>query len=171
MHSAPAVSYPVGRSRFQGWLLGCTGLMGLLLGMLWFYASDLMGWRQGLYALTWLGANLLAVQAWRRAPRGHLRWDGSVWCWSTEAAVVSGALAVHLDFQFFLLLSLRTDTGARFWLWPERRADQPHWHALRCAVFARRSATPAEQAATPDAHPAEMRVFDCGAEPRETLWF
>ena len=145
MQSAPAVSYPVGRSRFQGWLLGGAVLLGVLAGLLWCEASGLAGWRQGLYALALLAAGGVALHAWQRTPQGHLRWDGQLWHWRTEAASVNGVLAVHLDFQFCLLLSLRTDAGARLWLWPERQLDRPQWHALRCAVFSRR------RTAAPDA--------------------
>lgn len=140
MHSAPAVNYPVGRSRFQGWLLGLTGLVGLVAGFLWQAQVDLVGWRQWLFALTLLGACLMAVRAWWRAPVGRLYWDGHSWRWTGADASVSGSVTVHLDLQFCLVLSLHTDAGARFWLWPERRAEVSLWRALRRAVFARRVA-------------------------------
>lgn len=146
MHSAPAVSYPVGRSRFQGWLLAATALLGVLAGLLWCDASGRPGWRQGLYALALLAAGGAAFHAWRRTPPGLLRWEGQCWHWRTEAASVSGVLLPHLDFQFCLLLSLRTDAGARLWLWPERQLDRPQWHALRCAVFSRRRTEATEAA-------------------------
>jgi hypothetical protein len=135
MHSAPAVSYPVGRSHFQGCLLGGSVLIGVLAGMLWFYVSGLAGWRLGLYAITLVGTGALAIQTWRRTPGGVLRWDGQAWRWTTDAASVNGVLTVHLDFQFCLLLSLQTDAGVRLALWPQRQTDAAHWHALRCAVF------------------------------------
>ena len=135
MHNAPAVSYPVGRSHFQDCLLGGTALISVLAGVLWFYVSDLVGWRLGLYAITLVGTGALAIQAWRHTPHGVLRWDGQAWRWTTEVASVGGVLTVHLDFQFCLLLSLRTDAGAWLGLWPQRQTDTAHWHALRCAVF------------------------------------
>jgi len=140
MHSAPAVSYPVGRSRFQGWLLVLTGLVGLLVGLIWSRQSDLAGWRQGLYVATLLGTCVMAVQAWRRSPCGSLRWDGQAWSWTERDISVCAVLSVHLDLQFFLLLSLRTDTGSRIWLWPERRTMAVRWNALRRAVFSHRGA-------------------------------
>jgi hypothetical protein len=57
-------------------------------------------------------------------------------------------VAAHLDFQFLLLLSLRTEAGARLWLWPERRVAPMRWHALRCAVFSRSGAAQAQNANT-----------------------
>lgn len=137
MHGAPAVSYPVGRSRFQGWLVGLTGLGGTVAGLLWRHQADPAGWRQWLLALTLLCVCALAADAWRRSPRGSLRWDGQTWSWTAVDASVCGVLTVHLDLQFCLLLSLRLDTGARIWFWPERGAEVMAWNALRRAVFSR----------------------------------
>lgn len=144
MHSAPAVSYPVGRSRFQGWLVSMAGLAGMVAGLLWRQQADLAGWRQWIFAVTLLGACVVAVQAWRRTPRGSLRWDGQAWSWTSVDVSACGVVTVHLDLQFFLLLSLRTDTGVRLWLWPERRAEVTRWNALRRAVFSRRGAAQAQ---------------------------
>ena len=137
MHSAPAVSFPVGRSRFQGWLVGLTGLTGAVGGLLWRYQAEPAGWRQWLFALTLLCACALAAGAWFRSPRGHLRWDGQAWSWTSAERSVGGVLTVHLDLQFFLLLSLRLDAGSRIWFWPERGAELTAWNALRRAVFSR----------------------------------
>lgn len=137
MHGAPAVSYPAGRSRFQGWLLALTALSGGLTGWLWQSQSDSVGWRHGLFTLALLGALLLAGNAWRRSPAGHLSWDGQGWTWLSAEGPVGGVLAVHLDLQFCLVVSLRPMTGPRLWLWPERRSELARWSALRRAVFAR----------------------------------
>lgn len=150
MHSAPAVSYPVGRSHLQGGLLFGTGLTGLLAGCLWCAAPGPLGWRQGLYMLALLTAVLVAARAWRHSSQGVLRWDGQFWVWSTEGAAVRGLIAVHLDIHLCLLLSLQTEAGTRLFLWPERRAEPASWHALRCAVFAHRAfAEPAEAGNAP----------------------
>lgn len=137
MHSAPTVSYPVGRSRLQGWLVGLAGLGGVLLCILWIYAADSTGWRQWALIITLLGTSALAGQAWRQSPQGRLCWDGLAWDWQTANTSISGTLAVHLDLQVLLLVSLRTEPGARIWLWPERGVDAARWNALRRAVFSR----------------------------------
>jgi toxin CptA len=137
MHSAPAVSYPVGRSRFSGWLVALTALGGVIVGLLWGAAADSVGWRQWLFAMTLLVSCSLAGDAWWRTPLGRLRWDGQAWGWQTVNVRTSGVLSVHLDFQFVLLVSLRTGPGARIWLWPERRAESALWDALRRAIFSR----------------------------------
>jgi toxin CptA len=146
MHSAPAVSFPVGRSRFQGWLVGSIGLAGMITGLLWHHQSDTAGWRLWLYSIGLVGTCVAAAEAWRRSPRGSLRWDGQTWCWTGHGRSATGVLTVHLDFQFGLLLSLRPETGARIWLWPERRAEVALWKALRRAAFARGAAIPAQDA-------------------------
>ena len=155
MHSAPAVSYPVGRSRFQGWLLLLTSLAGMLVGLIWFRQSDLAGWRQGLYAATLLGTCVIALQAWRRSPCGSLRWDGQAWSWTERDVSVCAVVHVHLDLQFFLLLSLNTDAGRWIWLWPERRTAATRWNALRRAVF---SHSGASQVLTANAEEAPARM-------------
>ena len=137
MHSAPAVSYPVGRSRFQGWLLLGLGLGASVTGAFWLGQVDTAGWRQGLFAGVLLGTCGAAALAWRRSARGILRWDGQAWHWTGADASTPVRLTVHLDGQFVLLLSLRPDSGKRLWLWPERRVDMVHWNALRRAVFSR----------------------------------
>lgn len=137
MHSAPAVSYPVGRSRFQGLLVGLIGMMGAVLGLLWRQQADLASWRQVLFFMTLLGACVLAFEAWRRSPLGTLRWDGQAWSWACGEPPVCGRVSVHLDLQFCMVLRLRTDSGRQIWLWPERRTALERWNPLRRAVFAR----------------------------------
>ncbi len=68
MHSAPAVTYPVGRSSFQVWLLCLTGLASVLVGLLWQYQGGPIGWRHGLYALTAVVCGFFAFRAWRLTP-------------------------------------------------------------------------------------------------------
>lgn len=140
MHNAPAVTYPVGRSPLQGGLLGLAGLGAALAGWLWRQQTNPAGWRQGLFAMTLLGVCIVAGEVWRRSPRGSLRWDGQVWSWTSGDVSVCGALRVHFDLQFFLVLSLRPDRGARLWLWPQRTDEVALWNALRRAVFSRRGA-------------------------------
>ena len=148
MHSAPAVSYPVGRSRFQGSLVGLAGLAGTVTGLFWYRQADPVGWRQALFAMTLLAVCSVAVQSWRRSPQGYLGWDGQAWSWTRADGSVCGLVKVHLDLQFCLVLSLRTDSGSRLWIWPERRAELALWHALRCAVFSRGGAGQARDASS-----------------------
>lgn len=139
MHSAPAVSYPVGRSHFQRWLLVAIVLTEIVSGVLWHEQSFVSGWRQWLFVVSFLIISVWAIQAWRATPTGHLRWDGQTWNWASGQVSTGGHLAIHLDLQFVLLLSLRLETGTRLWLWPERRNELQRWKALRRAVFSQRA--------------------------------
>jgi hypothetical protein len=134
MHSAPAVTYPVGRSRLHGGLLIASALISLLVGLVWRYQGNPERWRLGLYALIAVGVGVLAIQVWRRTPQGDLRWDGQTWNWSVGEGGICGTLAVHVDLQFCMVLSLRLIDGGRVWLWPERSRDPACWDALRRAV-------------------------------------
>ena len=136
MHNAPAVTYPVGRSRFHAALLIGIAVITLLAGLLWHKLGDPENWRQVCFAATAIGSGLLAFQAWRRTPDGNLHWDGQAWNWTAGAALVGGTIGVHLDLQFCMVLSLRMADGTRVWLWPERRSNPMRWNALRRAVFA-----------------------------------
>ena len=140
MHNAPAVTYPVGRSLFHGLIVVAAGLLGCLALLFWLTTPVVPGWRQWLLAGVLLFALLGAGEAWRRSPRGSLRWSGDVWEWTTSGMAQVGHLVVHLDFQSWMLVSLRPDRGAVRWLWPERRSDVLNWDALRRAAFARSGA-------------------------------
>ena len=140
MHYAPAVSFPVGRSRVQAWFLGAAWLAGAAACAYWGSVMDSTGWRHGL-ALAMSSAAGAAAWAHLRQPvTGTLHWDGL--CWRLEAPhpastpSLTGALAVHLDFQRFLLLSLRPESGTVRWLWLDHCIDRVHWQAFRTAVHA-----------------------------------
>jgi hypothetical protein len=137
MHSAPAVNYPVGRSRFQGQLIGVLVALGCLTGVWWWSGVSMSGWRQALFFVTLLLAALVAARAWWRSPTGVLVWDGEAWCFNGVPGAISGKLQLHLDMQFFMLLCLEKDTArgaGRLWLWLDRRAAPTLWLALRRAV-------------------------------------
>ena len=135
MHSAPAVSYPVGRSRFQGQLIGVLTALSGVTGMWWWSVVDTPGWRQGLLVVACLFTALFSVRAWSLSPAGVLAWDGEAWRCTGVQGVVSGKVRLHLDLQFCMLVCLRSDDGGRLWLWPERRTAPTTWLALRRAVI------------------------------------
>ena len=137
MHSAPAVSYPVGRSHVQAVFLTFIVLVALVTSACWL-ASALWGWRQGLMAVVLCLSALFAWQAWRGTPQGTLIWDGDTWCFSGAQSSVVGAMSVPLDFQFILLLRLTPLSGRPLWLLAERTRHEPLWLPLRRAVFSRR---------------------------------
>jgi len=148
MHSAPAVRYSVGRSRWHGLLLlGLSGV-GLLAFILWTLSFDPPGWRQGLFVLLFVPAVALAWRQWWRWPSGVLVWDGSIWHWLGPARARTGILRPHVDVQFGLLLSLRDGPGRVQWVWAQRGVDHWHWLDLRRAVYAPAVAVQAGQTAS-----------------------
>jgi hypothetical protein len=150
MYSAPAVFYPVGRSRFQAWLLGLLSLTGALAGLLWRLQADPAVWQQGLFALILCSACLTAVQAWRASLCGSLHWDGRGWRLTLPNASSDGVLTTHLDLQWCLLICLHGEGRRRHWLWLENWRDPAAWTALRRAVFSTSNAHQAPQAGFED---------------------
>ncbi|MGH8831837.1 MAG: hypothetical protein ACREXV_12200, partial [Polaromonas sp.] len=140
-HNAPPVVYPLGRSRFQGWLLLGLWLAGLLLVLLWFCVTRQSDWRMVLALVAVLGAGVAARTGWNNAPAGQLAWDGEVWRWessSYQTGIAEHELSVVADFQHMLLLRLENHARARLWLWVERRALPERWLDLRRAVYSPR---------------------------------
>lgn len=135
MHSAPSVSYPVGRSRFHVTGLIAISVAGLAAGLLWRQQAEPTAWEQILFAVVWLGSSSAAFQSWRNSLCGILQWDGQVWHWGVGASTAMGQLKVQLDLQRWLLLRLHGDSGHATWIWLERGADTILWDALRRAAF------------------------------------
>ena len=158
MHNAPAVSFPVARSRFQGWFLSGAWLAGAAACAYWASVMDGMGWRHALAFAMPLAAGAAACAGWQRQVCGSLHWDGVCWrlemaaltptlaalsgATSAPASALTGHLAVHLDFQGFLLLGMRLENGGVRWLWLDQCADLMHWQAFRRAVYSSAAGNP-----------------------------
>lgn len=133
MHSAPSVSYPVGRSHFAAAFLLLAWLTGAGVVIAWCLQVQPT-------ALRLLGASLLlgatgivAAWNWWRLASGTLAWDGEAWRWAAHGA---GTVSATLDLQAWLLV--RWDGGGRVcWLWLERTACAERWDDLRRAVYFR----------------------------------
>jgi small-conductance mechanosensitive channel len=153
MHSAPSVSYPVGRSVVYWRLLCVTAIaaMGaLMLGAC--YASEakrvlLVG---GAAWVTWV---VLVTLAWRtRQPQGRLAWvaaperqaadpqlrETGHWSWVSGAYLEGVSLTrverVH-DQQTWMLLRLHNPDGARSWVWVEQHVEPHRWDDFRRALW------------------------------------
>ena len=143
MHTAPSVSYPVGRSAFAGVLLATIGSLGLLAAAAWSIQSPVFTWRQATAFLAVAASGLLAARGWLAAPSGLLHWDGVGWQWQragTAQGGQAGQAEVALDLQARMLLRFRAEEGGVHWFWLERKSDASHWDALRRAVYSRASA-------------------------------
>ncbi len=121
-------------------------LAGLLLVLLWCYATRQLDWRMVLALAAVLGAGAAACTGWKNAPTGQLAWDGEAWHWESsgyQTGVTEYELSVIADFQHRLLLRLENPAHARLWLWVERSTQPERWLDLRRAVYSpRKSSAP-----------------------------
>lgn len=147
MHSAPAVSYPVGRSFFYGALLVGVHGLGASVLVAWVVAADAPGLSHWVSWLFWLASVAMAMLSWRRSPTGTLTWDGQHWIWAGGDVSHPVTLSVTLDIQNLMLMHLRASEAPKLWVWLERRSAPTRWRACRRAVFARQ---PADQARDAD---------------------
>ena len=94
-----------------------------------------------------------------RVGSASLRWDGRCWHLGPADAAgrepTAGSLAVVMDLGGWMLLRFRDEAPkawfATTWLPVQRRGSEPHWHALRCAVYSPRPAVDAVDAVDADA--------------------
>jgi toxin CptA len=147
MHSAPAVSYPVGRSSFYGALLVGIHVIGASVLVAWVVTSDALGLGHALVWLLWLTSVVVALLSWLRSPTGTLTWDGQHWIWSGGDGSHPVTLLVTLDIQNLMLMHLHSSEAPKLWVWLERRSAPTRWRACRRAVFARQ---PTDQARDAD---------------------
>jgi hypothetical protein len=135
MHHAPAVSFSVGRSRFQCRLMLMLIVLGACTLLAWVGCADAFEWRHLGALILWLMVSAWAGVAWRRSPQGILAWDGQAWTWTCKAELMPVEVDVIFDVQDLLLLRLRM-VHTCCWVWPELCMDRSHWIAFRRAVFA-----------------------------------
>ena len=152
MHSAPSVTYPVGRSRFAALALGLVWLAGVAVMGAWLIQVAALGLRHFAALAGTAGCGGLAWMGWLRGPIGELHWDGQSWCWSAGGKRRVGQIAVQLDFQRHLLVRLSSDGAASHWYWLARSDSRPCWDDLRRALYSSRpAAATAPTAARPSA--------------------
>jgi toxin CptA len=138
MHSAPSVSFPVGRSRSADrilralWAAGacCAGTGGYLL-------DGGVGWRTTVLLGSTILTGAWAARAHSRQPTGQLQFDGQNWSLTGPQPTLAARLVSALDLQSLLLVRLVVAEGGARWLWLERRSDPQRWLALRRAVYSR----------------------------------
>jgi hypothetical protein len=142
MHSAPSVSYPVGRCAFQRATLVVLSFMTCTVMLVWFLCQP-VSW---VLCLGGVATLLGVVLGWRslRAQTGILSWDGHVWCWHSRAHGFEdqiGQVFVSLDSQKALVLRWQPSSGRLItsvgYLWLSQEVAKPRWLNLRCAVFSR----------------------------------
>jgi len=139
MHSAPSVTYPVGRSRMARRLvlgLWCLGACGVLAWCLQVQGAPT---QTAVLLLALLGSAFGAASAARLDNPAELRWDGQHWSTEGPRALAQAAATVHLDLQSLLLVRLRAPERPAQWLWLDRSTFPARWLDLRRALHARAS--------------------------------
>jgi hypothetical protein len=149
MRAAPA--FQVSLQRFGVWRVGVGVLAALALAvMLGWLGSQQHPVGASVWALTVLGAAAALLPAWMALHQRpiDLRWDGQAWHLGDAASdAVPGELGVLLDLGAWMLLRFKPlPSGKIVWLPVQRRGLEAAWHALRCAVYASRSARPDDDA-------------------------
>jgi len=142
MSSAPAVRYPVGRSRFHLLLVTVLGCSGALALSGWMIVQGEPNVRHVVGWLFWLATGLLAVLTWWQTRVGELVFDGCGWIWCCRDQSTSVSIQVELDVQHTLLLRMSLPGHGTCWLWLERSSQPMLWPAARRAVFARQRDLP-----------------------------
>jgi toxin CptA len=140
MHSAPSVSYPVGRSRGAARILIAAWALGACCAGVSCYFFDAPGWRQVLLVLSVLFSGGAAALALRSDGVAELRFDGRHWTLAgaqAGRAVLAARAAVALDLQSLLLIRLAEPGRAVRWVWAEHSAMPERWRDLRRAVYSR----------------------------------
>lgn len=144
MHNAPPVTYPLGRSHFQGFAVLGFWLAGGGVLALWWRAAPAADWRLWTALAVVLAAGVAAGLAWAHSPVGQLRWDGQDWRWESrgyQSGTPVRDLAVALDLQRTMLLRLENQDHATLWLWAGRSSQPERWLDLRRAVYSQHRAS------------------------------
>ena len=146
MHSAPSVSFPVGRCV---WHERACALLAVLAGGLVVGAWPRLSAAQGAVAASaWLAWCVFAAWTLRRHPRGRLLFSAApgraiaverAWAWqgagvgAIEQAIDPPALVI--DPQRCVLLRLAPLPGVPTWVWADVSRAPQDWLALRRALL------------------------------------
>ncbi len=142
MRQAPAVDFPVTRSRWHLRLVASLSLLGLLAGAAIAVNQSLSGVHLIVLACVVFAVSAVALRSWQRSPVGYLRWNAQEWFWSGFGDARPCRVILRLDAQYCMLLSLHghggsSDERLRAWLWLDAVPGPANvrWLALRRAVL------------------------------------
>ena len=138
MHSAPSVSYPVGRSAFAGALSALLWLLGAGAILAWALKSGPATGRLVAASLVCAAAGLASGRLWWRTRAGVVSWDGEGWSCSTAALGGPARAIVVLDLQGRMLVRLAAARSC--WVWLERHQSPERWDDVRRAAHSRAAA-------------------------------
>ena len=135
MHSAPAVGFQTGRSRWHLAALVLILVSGLLISTA--FAANQPPLASAVVFACLVISSGLAILGWKNSPQGLLQWDGQHWSWSVAGDPQPCSLRLVLDFQTVLLVGVKTDARQLAWIWLEPKSADSKWTALRRAVVAK----------------------------------
>jgi hypothetical protein len=147
MRASPAFHVTV--VRFGAWRASVLALLSASVAALsaWLLSATASISAAPLAAVGVVGAALaICAVPLLRCPPTSLRWDTRQWHLGPAASAGdepdAGRLAVALDLGVWMLLRFDPVPPRRgrrsTWLPVQRRGLEPHWHALRCAVYCAR---------------------------------
>lgn len=141
---APAVRFPVQRSRTVGGVLAAIVLAGAVVLGAWLVLGGGEGSVPAMAgAGVWLAAAGGAWHWWRGQLCGVLYWDGGQWVLESllpgqVPVLLRGPPEVQWDLQSHLWVCAHgAACRSRVWLWLERRQQPERWADLRRAVYSR----------------------------------
>jgi hypothetical protein len=148
MRAFASAQFTVTRFGAWQWAIGLLSALAVLVVVAWLVLAELplapaMVWPVALGGLAFTGW-LVVIQP--RAAALSLRWDAQRWHLGPAASVGHepwvGELRVAIDLGPWMLLCFTPEAGVTrakpTWLPVQRRGLEPHWHALRCAVYSPR---------------------------------
>ena len=144
--NAPSVDYPVGRFFMSSWVAWTLPSIARVLYVGAHWGRDFVDWRVAYWLPCWMACCCLLFRYLKAGqPHCWLSWDGNKWQIqnlypsfnATTEVGANDAMAVHLDFQKLLFVSLQSDKGKRHWFWLSQESFPDRWHGFRCAVYSR----------------------------------
>lgn len=150
MRSAPVLHLSV--SRFGLWRTGLLVLAACASGSMlaWWWAQPVpLPWVDATAGVGVLLSMACLAGLWRGQPL-TLRFDRQCWFLArTGSPECTGGLAVAVDLGSWMLLRFLPQAseadanrkGRPVWIALQRRGLEPHWHAMRCVLFAARPAS------------------------------
>lgn len=139
--------------RFGAWKGGTLALLAAVCATLalWWrsHPAPAPAWVAAVAALGMLGAAAAALPSFR-SRRLTLRRSAGQWqlafTHGVSAPAMAGELLVALDLGAWMLLRFVAGApgGHARWIPIQRHGLEPHWHALRCAVYGPRPRRPAD---------------------------
>ena len=149
MHSAPSVSFPVGRSRLASRLVWAAWGLGAAVLAAWCFQFEGAAWRTAWLASAVLLAGVAAAQAARLGEGARLQWNGQHWSCEGAVRLHSAVATLHLDLQSLMLVRVEEAGRGAAWLWVERASCPPRWLDLRRALHASAAARETQDEVVP----------------------